>query len=287
MVRTYREMVTTGHALLLNASNAIASIAGEAKSLVEPRLEILDVLSTVVEFDIGVLMSAAPGESWAVASKNVDGAKLAEHYWRYATELPRGLIRVLCSGFVSDVDLIDARLRDRIAFYREFSRPAGMRLNLARTWACDGRIYVLGLMRGAGYFRARDVADLNTLFPQLSAATRLTSMVSALIVDGSRAFCEDYNLTPRQRQVVALVSRGLRNAEIANLLGLSTHTVRNCIAGIFTRAHVTNRAELTYLMSSHIARVSQPAPVAERYLRTVLLQQTRSQCISVPDATDG
>jgi pimeloyl-ACP methyl ester carboxylesterase/DNA-binding CsgD family transcriptional regulator len=50
-------------------------------------------------------------------------------------------------------------------------------------------------------------------------------------------------LTPRQRELVELIARGLSNAEIASGLGVSEKTVRNHITAIFAKLEVTSRAQ--------------------------------------------
>jgi two-component system nitrate/nitrite response regulator NarL len=52
-------------------------------------------------------------------------------------------------------------------------------------------------------------------------------------------------LTPRERDVAALVMEGLRNAEIAVRLNVSEHTVRNYIMRIYDKLGVSNRVQLT------------------------------------------
>lgn len=49
-------------------------------------------------------------------------------------------------------------------------------------------------------------------------------------------------LTPRQTAVARLLSEGLTNIEIAEALGISTHTVRRHLEAIFRRLEVPNRA---------------------------------------------
>jgi len=51
-------------------------------------------------------------------------------------------------------------------------------------------------------------------------------------------------LTKRQTEVIALVADGLTNREIAQRLGLSTHTVRNYLFRIFDQLGVSNRVHL-------------------------------------------
>ncbi len=52
------------------------------------------------------------------------------------------------------------------------------------------------------------------------------------------------SLTKRERQVVTLVSQGLRNTQVAERLGISEVTVRNHLTSIFRKLEVTNRFEL-------------------------------------------
>ncbi len=55
---------------------------------------------------------------------------------------------------------------------------------------------------------------------------------------------QDFSLTDRERQVVALVSAGFTNKDIAQKLGISKHTVKHHIANIFDKLGVFNRLEL-------------------------------------------
>jgi DNA-binding NarL/FixJ family response regulator len=56
------------------------------------------------------------------------------------------------------------------------------------------------------------------------------------------------HLTPRQREVLALVGRGLTNREIAGVLGLSEGTVKNHVAAILERLEISNRTEAAYVL---------------------------------------
>ena len=50
-------------------------------------------------------------------------------------------------------------------------------------------------------------------------------------------------LTPREREVLALIADGLGNAAIASRLSLATATIGNHITSIFAKLQVTTRAE--------------------------------------------
>lgn len=50
-------------------------------------------------------------------------------------------------------------------------------------------------------------------------------------------------LTERERAILTLLAQGLTNAAIAERLGLSVKTVRNRVSDIFSKLHVSDRAE--------------------------------------------
>ena len=49
-------------------------------------------------------------------------------------------------------------------------------------------------------------------------------------------------LTPRERQVLALIARGRDNASIASVLEVSDKTVRNVVSNVFAKLQVTDRS---------------------------------------------
>ena len=54
-------------------------------------------------------------------------------------------------------------------------------------------------------------------------------------------------LTPRERDLLELIARGLSNGEIAQRLALSEKTVRNHITSIFSKLQVANRSQAIVL----------------------------------------
>lgn len=53
---------------------------------------------------------------------------------------------------------------------------------------------------------------------------------------------QDLDLTPRQRQIVALIARGATDKEIASALGIATATAQKHVTNILERLNVPNRA---------------------------------------------
>lgn len=50
-------------------------------------------------------------------------------------------------------------------------------------------------------------------------------------------------LTPRERDVLALLGRGLRSSEVAGVLKLSEHTVASHVKAIYVKLNISSRAE--------------------------------------------
>ena len=68
-------------------------------------------------------------------------------------------------------------------------------------------------------------------------------------------------LSRREEEVMRLVAEGLGNREIAELLALSEHTVKNYLFHIFDKLGISNRVELVlYAVTNPKAALSAPAP---------------------------
>jgi DNA-binding NarL/FixJ family response regulator len=74
------------------------------------------------------------------------------------------------------------------------------------------------------------VAELLALSRALPTYTAVTSAPMA-------------SLTPREREVLALLAQGLANKMIAPRLGISEHTVKTHVAAVYEKLHARNRAE--------------------------------------------
>lgn len=87
----------------------------------------------------------------------------------------------------------------------------------------------------------RQLAQIGDGVPALSPS------IARRIVDHFRTTAEvpveGADLTPRERDVLSLIGRGLRNAEAARALGLSDSTVASHIKSIYSKLGITTRAE--------------------------------------------
>lgn len=58
-------------------------------------------------------------------------------------------------------------------------------------------------------------------------------------------------LTPREKEIAILVSRGLRDREIAEQLHISTNTARNHQLNIRSKLDVRNRTQIALYVLAH------------------------------------
>ncbi len=85
---------------------------------------------------------------------------------------------------------------------------------------------------------------------------------TALVIEPAQAseiapiVTEAYELSQREREITQLVARGVGTADIARLLHLSTHTVRDHVKAVFDKVGVSSRGELVAKMfAEHYAPV--------------------------------
>ena len=108
------------------------------------------------------------------------------------------------------------------------------------------------LLAGASGYLLKD-ASLEQILDGVRAAARGESMISPRVaghlVDHLRdpahppPEIEDPDLTSRERDVLALLVRGLDNTQIADALFLSEHTVKNYVSSILAKLQVENRTQ--------------------------------------------
>jgi DNA-binding NarL/FixJ family response regulator len=121
--------------------------------------------------------------------------------------------------------------------------------------------YVFGALRaGASGFLLKDIepADLIAAVRVVAEGEALLEprvtrrLIEAFVSSGAQAAAGDRgdadgaleSLTPREREILALVARGLANAEIAALLVVSPLTVKTHLARLFAKLGARDRAQL-------------------------------------------
>jgi len=156
----------------------------------------------------------------------------------------------LVSSAAPDVVLLDHRLPDgdgvsAIAGLHA-TRPSAKIVVLTAT--ASDRILVAAMEAGAAGFIAK-TQRLDDVIAGVRAAAQGESVVSAKLLTrllprlsrrsgGGRA-----ELTEREREILDLLARGLSNADIAQQLTISVHTVRNHVANLSAKLGAHSKLE--------------------------------------------
>lgn len=150
-------------------------------------------------------------------------------------------------------DVVDLRRFEQSEVYRRLLHPRGSRyqvgLPLERS---PQRMVLLSLWRDQSDFTDAELADLEQFRTALAAAFVYRAAIASLqarasaAADGSstsasRSDAAPARLTPRQRQVAALVELGLTNAQIGARLGLTERTVRKHVGDLFAALKCDSR----------------------------------------------
>ncbi len=91
---------------------------------------------------------------------------------------------------------------------------------------------------------ADDDAITGAIQEVLQGGAPMSPRVARLVLDRFTrlsAPATDYGLSPREKQILELMVKGLIKKEIADQLGLSYHTVDNHLRNIYTKLHVNTR----------------------------------------------
>ena len=161
-----------------------------------------------------------------------------------------------------DVVLMDIRMPEMDgleATRRVLAEAPSCRVLILTTFDLDRYVYA-ALAAGASGFLLKDVTP-----EHLAAAVRLVDTGDALLAPSiTRRLVERFAkpgepgrpaavhrrleaLTPREREVLTLMGRGLSNAELAATLTLSEATIKTHVARIFAKLALRDRAQAVVL----------------------------------------
>lgn len=103
---------------------------------------------------------------------------------------------------------------------------------------------LLSLYRAARDFSEDEVAALDAFRRPLAAAIGYRAAVLEALAEAQQQGGPPASLTQRQRDVAALVSRSLTNAQIGRRLGISERTVRKHVEDVMRRTRLSSRTQL-------------------------------------------
>jgi DNA-binding NarL/FixJ family response regulator len=165
----------------------------------------------------------------------------------------------LARATAPDVVLMDIRMPevDGIAATRQIARPEGgpPAVLVLTTFDLDAYVYE-ALRAGASGFLLKDAPD-----EQLVAGIRIVADGASLFAPTvTRRLVERFTggppradvpsldeLTPREVEILTLIARGLSNAEIADSLIVSQHTVKSHVAHVLGKLGLRDRVQAVVL----------------------------------------
>jgi DNA-binding CsgD family transcriptional regulator len=240
-------------ARLTREAMALIDRASALASRLEIAHQIFATLERVIGFDTAILLPLNGEPAFFLGKSHeqiVFWQRHAEHYVPDVVSLANAARKA--DHVVLDREVYSARERDRLAMYAEYLRPYCVDSSLVAFMAAGQRythVLALGRRRRSTEFCGRHAETLRRLHGTLALTTRLAWSTAG--EHGSAGGLETFaRLSPREREVCQLLSRGLRNAEIAAVVGTSINTVRNQLASIFRKLEVTTRAELAARFSA-------------------------------------
>lgn len=157
-----------------------------------------------------------------------------------------------CRALAPDVVLMDMAMpeMDGVAATRAIHAAQPQIAVIALSSFGEERLVRQALAAGAVSYLMKNVSA-----ESLAEAIRLaragigsfSAEASAVLVSGSGPFDPGDDLTPREREVLALLIDGRTNAEIAARLGLSLYTVKNHVRNLLGKLGVNSRTEAVSL----------------------------------------
>ncbi|WP_028973893.1 helix-turn-helix transcriptional regulator [Spirochaeta cellobiosiphila] len=155
---------------------------------------------------------------------------------------------ILNTATFRDTDILEENIRKNTDFYKGFLRaeniPYGCGIVLFKNSRLIG---IINLFRSGemGNFTDREMTILDEL------ALHLENILYKLTLKQERkhslklnSFYEQYQLSKREQEVVALVREGRSNSEIEDLLGISLSTVKKHMYNIYNKIEVCSRTQL-------------------------------------------
>jgi len=90
----------------------------------------------------------------------------------------------------------------------------------------------------------RSVADGARVLPPRMTGTLFSQIAQAAVQRGGAVALEAVRMTPREREVIALIAVGMSNKEMAQRLNIATHTVKSHVRNIMDKLALHTRLQI-------------------------------------------
>jgi NarL family two-component system response regulator LiaR len=163
----------------------------------------------------------------------------------------------LCEELQPDIVLMDMMMpeMDGVSATRALFKRCPQTRVIALTSFQEGSLVQKALQAGAIGYLLKDVG-----MEELATAIRSAAMgQGTLAPEAAKALADvsagpealSFDLTEREREVLALIVGGRSNAEISEMLSISLSTARFHVSAILSKLQATNRAEAAALAVKH------------------------------------
>jgi NarL family two-component system response regulator LiaR len=163
----------------------------------------------------------------------------------------------LCQDLQPDVVLMDMMMpgMDGVSATRALLKHCPSTRVIALTSFQEGSLVQRALQAGATSYLLKDVG-----MEELAAAIRSAAAGQGILAPQAAKALADissqpeplgFDLTEREREVLALIVDGKSNAEISEMLSISLSTSRFHVSAILSKLRATNRAEAAALAVKH------------------------------------
>jgi DNA-binding NarL/FixJ family response regulator len=90
----------------------------------------------------------------------------------------------------------------------------------------------------------RSVAEGERVLPPRMTGTLFSQIARVAVERGREAALEAVHMTPREREVIALIAVGMSNKEIAQRLNVATHTVKSHVRNVMEKLALNTRLQI-------------------------------------------
>lgn len=90
----------------------------------------------------------------------------------------------------------------------------------------------------------RSVAEGGRVLPPRMTGTLFSQIAKVAVQRGREAALDAVHMTPREREVIALIAEGMSNKQIADQLDVATHTVKSHVRNVMEKLALHTRLQI-------------------------------------------